>query len=166
MIQLSNLYKVYKNGDQEIRALDGVSLTINDGEFVAIMGASGSGKSTMMNIIGCLDRPTSGEYVLDGTAIGHYDEEALARVRNRKLMAALYVGLGWIGLVAIRPLLASVPAGGLWLLFGGGAAYTFGVPFYLWKRLPYNHAFWHAFVLLGSVLQFFAVLLYVLPGAR
>ena len=90
----------------------------------------------------------------------------LRRVRNRKLMAAFYVGLGWIGLVAIRPLLASVPAGGLWLLFGGGAAYTFGVPFYLWKRLPYNHAFWHAFVLLGSVLQFFAVLLYVLPGGR
>lgn len=87
------------------------------------------------------------------------------RVRNRLLMAALYVGMGWIGLIAIKPLLANLPAGGVWLLFGGGAAYTLGVPFYLWKRLPYNHALWHAFVLLGSVLQFFAVLLYVLPSA-
>ena len=87
------------------------------------------------------------------------------RVRNRKLMATLYVALGWIGLVAIKPLVAHIDAGGLWLLFGGGAAYTLGVPFYLSKRLPYNHALWHAFVLLGSVLQFFAVLFYVLPGA-
>jgi hemolysin III len=89
----------------------------------------------------------------------------LRRVRSRTAMAALYVALGWIGLVAIRPLVASLPAGGLWLLFGGGAAYTLGVPFYLWKRLPYNHALWHGFVLLGSVLQFLAVLLYVLPRA-
>ena len=87
------------------------------------------------------------------------------RVRSRALMAALYVGLGWIGLVAIKPLVQNLPAGGLWLLFGGGFAYTLGVPFYLWKRLPYNHALWHGFVLLGSVLQFFAVLLYVLPRA-
>jgi putative ABC transport system ATP-binding protein len=85
MIQLENLYKIYRNGSQEIRALNGVSLAIAQGEFVAIMGTSGSGKSTMMNIIGCLDRPTEGEYLLDGTAISAYDEEALARVRNRKL---------------------------------------------------------------------------------
>ena len=64
-----------------------------------------------------------------------------------------------------EPLVASLPSGGLWLVFGGGAAYTLGVPFYLWKRLPFNHALWHVFVLLGSVLQFFAVWLYVLPGA-
>jgi hemolysin III len=89
----------------------------------------------------------------------------LARVRRRGLLVALYVGMGWLGLVAIRPLVASIPPGGLWLLFGGGVAYTLGVPFYLWKKLPYNHALWHAFVLLGSVLQFFAVLLYVLPKA-
>jgi hemolysin III len=89
----------------------------------------------------------------------------LRRVRRRGVMAALYVGMGWVGLVAIKPLLASLPAAGLWLLFGGGVAYTLGVPFYLWKRLPYNHALWHAFVLLGSVLQFFAVLYYVLPEA-
>lgn len=85
------------------------------------------------------------------------------RVRNRVLMASLYVALGWVGLVAIKPLTENLQAGGLWLLFGGGAAYTLGVPFYLWKRLPYSHALWHVFVLLGSVLQFFAVLLYVLP---
>ncbi|MEO5558672.1 MAG: hemolysin III family protein, partial [Dokdonella sp.] len=70
----------------------------------------------------------------------------LRRVRHRGVMAALYVGMGWVGLVAIKPLMASLPAGGLWLLFGGGVAYTLGVPFYLWKRLPYNHALWHAFV--------------------
>lgn len=86
------------------------------------------------------------------------------RVRSRLLMAVLYVGMGWIGLVAIKPLVANLAAGGLWLLFGGGAAYTLGVPFYLWKRLPYNHALWHVFVLLGSVLQFFSVRFYVLPG--
>ncbi|GAA0718695.1 PAQR family membrane homeostasis protein TrhA [Dokdonella soli] len=89
----------------------------------------------------------------------------LRRVRNRALMAALYVAIGWVGLVAIKPLVANVAPGGLWLLFGGGVAYTLGVPFYLWKRLPFNHALWHLFVLLGSVLQFFAVLFYVLPGA-
>ncbi|MCC7256371.1 MAG: hemolysin III family protein [Dokdonella sp.] len=89
----------------------------------------------------------------------------LRRVRNRVLMATLYVALGWIGLVAIGPLRENLEAPGLWLLFGGGAAYTLGVPFYLWKRLPYSHAVWHGFVLLGSVLQFFAVLFYVLPRA-
>ena len=85
MIQLRDIYKIYASGAQEIRALDGVSLEIREGEFVAIMGTSGSGKSTMMNIIGCLDRPSQGEYLLDGTPITGYDEEALARVRNRKL---------------------------------------------------------------------------------
>lgn len=89
----------------------------------------------------------------------------LRRVRNRVLMATLYVALGWIGLIAIKPLSQNLEPVGLWLLFGGGAAYTLGVPFYLWKRLPYSHALWHGFVLLGSILQFFAVLLYVLPQA-
>ncbi|RYD14196.1 MAG: hemolysin III family protein [Lysobacteraceae bacterium] len=87
----------------------------------------------------------------------------LRKVRNRAVMAALYVGIGWIGVFAIGPLVRSIEPAGLWLLFGGGAAYTLGVPFYLWRKLPYNHALWHAFVLLGSVLQFLAVLLYVLP---
>ncbi len=88
-----------------------------------------------------------------------------AGVRSRRVMAALYVGIGWVGLVAIKPLSENLPSAGLWLVFGGGVAYTLGVPFYLWRRLPFNHALWHGFVLLGSVLQFFAVLLYVLPGA-
>ncbi|MFP5504554.1 MAG: ABC transporter ATP-binding protein [Candidatus Sericytochromatia bacterium] len=85
MIQVRDLYKIYTNGNQEIRALDGVSFRAEEGEFVAIMGASGSGKSTMMNIIGCLDRPTEGEYLLDGLSITAYDDEELAKVRNRKL---------------------------------------------------------------------------------
>jgi putative ABC transport system ATP-binding protein len=85
MIQLQDLYKIYRNGTQEIRALNGVSLEIAEGEFVAIMGTSGSGKSTMMNIIGCLDRPSEGTYLLDGTDITDYPDDDLARVRNRKL---------------------------------------------------------------------------------
>lgn len=89
----------------------------------------------------------------------------IAGVKSRKVMASLYVGIGWVGLIALKPLIASIEPGGLWLLFGGGAAYTLGVPFYLSRRLPFNHALWHAFVLLGSVLQFFAVLFYVLPHA-
>lgn len=87
----------------------------------------------------------------------------LRRVRNRYVMVALYLAMGWIGVVAIGPLLDRLAPAGLWLLFGGGLCYTLGVPFYLWRRLPYNHAWWHVFVLAGSVLQFLAVLLYVLP---
>jgi hemolysin III len=88
----------------------------------------------------------------------------MRRVERRGPVIALYVGLGWIGLIAIGPLVRNLPAGGLWLLFGGGVCYTLGVPFYLSKRLPFNHALWHLFVLVASILQFFAVLLYVLPG--
>ncbi|HQV71578.1 MAG: hemolysin III family protein [Dokdonella sp.] len=87
----------------------------------------------------------------------------LRHVRNRMVAALLYLGMGWVGIVAIKPMLANIEPGGLWLLFAGGLCYTLGVPFYLWKRLPYNHALWHLFVLAGSVLQFFSVLLYVLP---
>jgi hemolysin III len=84
-------------------------------------------------------------------------------MRRRAVAVALYIGLGWIGLVALGPLVRSLPPGGLWLLFGGGACYTLGVPFYVAKRVRFNHALWHCFVLAGSILQFFAVLLYVLP---
>lgn len=87
----------------------------------------------------------------------------LRHVRNRVIAALLYVGMGWVGIVAIKPLTQNIESGGLWLLFGGGLCYTLGVPFYLWRKLPYNHALWHLFVLAGSVLQFFSVLLYVLP---
>jgi len=77
--------KVYHLGDTEVHALRGVTLTINRGEFVAIMGASGSGKSTLMNILGCLDRPSSGEYLLEGINVAQLDEPALARIRGRRI---------------------------------------------------------------------------------
>ncbi|HXD83970.1 MAG TPA: hemolysin III family protein [Rudaea sp.] len=89
--------------------------------------------------------------------------ELTALRRMRGVMIALYIGMGWIGLVAIKPLVAALPTPGLWLLFGGGVSYTFGVLFYVWRGLRYHHAVWHLFVLGGSVLQYFAVLFYVLP---
>ncbi|MGO9932954.1 MAG: ABC transporter permease [Steroidobacteraceae bacterium] len=77
--------KVYQLGDTQVHALRGITLTINRGEFVAIMGASGSGKSTLMNILGCLDRPSSGEYLLEGINVAELDEPALARIRGRRI---------------------------------------------------------------------------------
>jgi putative ABC transport system ATP-binding protein len=85
VIALRNVTRTYQMGDSEVHALGGVSLVIERGEFVAIMGASGSGKSTMMNIIGCLDVPSSGRYWLDGVDVRGLDETRLARVRNRKI---------------------------------------------------------------------------------
>lgn len=85
MIDLKDIYKIYSDGDSEIRALDGISLHVSKGEFVCIVGSSGSGKSTCMNIIGCLDIPTKGEYYLNGTDVSTMDENALAHVRNKEL---------------------------------------------------------------------------------
>ena len=86
LIDIRDLYKIYNEGkESEVRALDGVSLQIDRGEFVAIVGQSGSGKSTMMNVLGCLDIPTYGEYFLEGTDIGALTDKELARIRNREI---------------------------------------------------------------------------------
>ena len=85
VITVRNLTKVYKMGEHEVRALRGVSLDIEAGEFVAVTGPSGSGKSTFMHIAGCLDRPTTGEYVLDGKDVSKTSKDELARVRNQKI---------------------------------------------------------------------------------
>ncbi|MBR3870709.1 MAG: ABC transporter ATP-binding protein [Clostridia bacterium] len=85
MIELRNLYKIYGSGENEVRALDGINLTINKGEFVAIVGQSGSGKSTCMNIIGCLDVPTSGQYILEGIDVSTMHDDRLSEIRNKKL---------------------------------------------------------------------------------
>src|SRR5512137_2101350 len=85
LIEAKNLSKVYSLGDVEVRALDGISTSIEKGEFVAIMGQSGSGKSTFMNILGCLDTPTEGRYLLDGVDTSTLSRDQLAEIRNRKL---------------------------------------------------------------------------------
>ena len=85
LIELKDVYKIYQMGDETVHALDGVSLTVDQGEFVAIVGSSGSGKSTAMNIIGCLDVPTSGTYLLDGRDVGQMDTNQLAAIRNELL---------------------------------------------------------------------------------
>ena len=84
-VELKDLSKLYQLGDETVHALDHVDLTIRHGEHVAIIGPSGSGKSTMLQILGCLDSPTSGSYVLDGDAVGSLSESALAEVRNTKI---------------------------------------------------------------------------------
>jgi putative ABC transport system ATP-binding protein len=85
VIELTNVTKVYRTGDVDLRALDGVSLHVEPGEFIAIMGSSGSGKSTLMNIIGCLDRATQGTYVLAGQNVSGMSRGELARIRNHVL---------------------------------------------------------------------------------
>jgi len=85
MIKVTNISKIYKTGEIEVRALDGVSFEIKRGEFVAVMGPSGSGKSTLMHIIGALDKPTTGEYLLDGQNVENLNEDELADIRNQKI---------------------------------------------------------------------------------
>ena len=85
LIEVRNIYKIYNPGENEVRALDGVSLTVDRGEFVAIIGQSGSGKSTLMNMLGCLDVPTSGKYYLNGTDVSTMKDNDLSVVRNREI---------------------------------------------------------------------------------
>ena len=85
LIEIRDLKKIYAQGEEPVHALDGVSLDIDEGEFVAIMGASGSGKSTMLNILGCLDTPTEGSYLLDGLEVARRSRRELAVIRNKKL---------------------------------------------------------------------------------
>ncbi len=85
MIHARDLRKTYHVGDQMVQALDGLDLDIHANEYVALMGPSGSGKSTLMNMLGCLDSPTSGEYILNGQDVSRLDDDALADIRNREI---------------------------------------------------------------------------------
>jgi putative ABC transport system ATP-binding protein len=85
LIDICDIYKIYNPGESEVRALDGVSLRVEEGEFLAIIGHSGSGKSTLMNIMGCLDAPTSGEYLLGGEKVGSLSDDRLSIIRNRQI---------------------------------------------------------------------------------
>lgn len=85
LIEFRDIYKIYSMGDEEVHAIDGISMRIEQGEFVAIVGQSGSGKSTCMNIIGGLDVPTRGQYLLDGVDISERTDDELAEIRNKKL---------------------------------------------------------------------------------
>ena len=85
VIEIRKVSRIFKNGEIEVHALENVDLVIDKGEFVAIMGASGSGKSTMLNILGCLDKPSSGDYFLDGVHVNTLDKNQLADVRNQKI---------------------------------------------------------------------------------
>ena len=83
--------------------------------------------------------------------------------RFKALSAAVYLGMGWLCVIAVKPMLAALPAAGVAWLLAGGLAYTAGVVFYLWKSLPHHHAIWHLFVMVGSLCHFFSVMFFVLP---
>ncbi|MDR3644787.1 MAG: ABC transporter ATP-binding protein [Clostridia bacterium] len=85
LVDVRGVYKIYNAGENEVRALDGVSLTVRQGEFLAIVGHSGSGKSTLMNILGCLDNPTRGEYILNGEPVAQLTDSRLSEIRNRQI---------------------------------------------------------------------------------
>ena len=85
LIKVEDIHKIYNPGENEVRALDGVSLEIQRGEFVAIVGHSGSGKSTLMNMLGCLDTPTSGHYFLEGKDVSSLSDDQLSEIRNKKI---------------------------------------------------------------------------------
>src|SRR5690554_3463241 len=85
IIEITDLTRYYQMGETEVRALNGVSFNVLENEYVAIMGPSGSGKSTMMNMIGCLDTPTSGEYFLNGSNVSELDDDELAEIRNKEI---------------------------------------------------------------------------------
>ncbi|RLJ19272.1 hemolysin III [bacterium endosymbiont of Escarpia laminata] len=100
-----------------------------------------------------------------GIALAGMALELIARKRYKRLSISLYLGLGWLVVIAIQPMLESVGTGGLLLLLAGGLCYSLGVIFYVWKRLAYHHAVWHLFVLGGSIFHFFSILFYVVPNA-
>ncbi len=85
LIEMTDIEKTYVVGEEQVRALRGITLSIDRGEYVAVMGPSGSGKSTLMNLVGCLDTPSAGRYVLNGQLVGSMDDDALARIRNREI---------------------------------------------------------------------------------
>lgn len=89
--------------------------------------------------------------------------DLLAKKRHHKIAITLYLGMGWIILLVIKPLIASLAVEGIWLLLAGGISYTVGVAFYVWHALKYHHVIWHLFVLAGSAFQYFAVLFYMVP---
>ncbi len=98
-----------------------------------------------------------------GLAVAGIIAEFATRQKYKKISLVLYVGMGWLIIIAIKPLINTIPAGGMILLVCGGLSYTLGIIFYIWKSLIGNHAIWHLFVLAGSILHFFAVFFYVIP---